>query len=111
MHTRTTVAIGLGLAAGALALTGCSSGSAHSTPVHSATVRATPATVPAAAAAPKSKLSVDAKTAACWWAIRDQYAPGTAELTGAPTPPPQCAGLDADDLSDVVTDVIKHQSD
>lgn len=109
MHTRTTVAIGLGLglAAGALALTGC----AHSTPVHNATVRVTPTTVPAAAAAPKSKLSVDARTAACWWAVRDQYAPGTAQLTGAPTPPPQCAGLDADDLSDVVTDVIKHQSD
>jgi hypothetical protein len=42
----------------------------------------------------------------CKAAIREQYEPGTAILTGAPTTPPECAGLSADELSQIVTDVI-----
>ncbi len=67
--------------------------------------------MPAAAAAPKSSLSINPTTSACWWAIRDQYVPGTAQLTGEPSLPPQCAGLNPDDISDLVRDVLAHRSD
>lgn len=44
--------------------------------------------------------------ASCAAAIRDQYEPGTAQLTGAPTTPPECADLSEDELSQLVLDVI-----
>lgn len=45
-------------------------------------------------------------TASCKEAIKDQYEPGTAQLTGAPTTPWECADLSGDELSQIVTDVI-----
>lgn len=45
-------------------------------------------------------------TASCRAAIKDQYEPGTAQLTGAPTTPPECADLSEDELSQIALDVI-----
>jgi hypothetical protein len=97
-----------------LALTGCSSsnhGHAKVTfsgkyrPLNSVTT--TPATEPPIPS--DSKLATGARTAACWKAVRNQYTPGTVHLTGAPTTPPECAGLSSDEISDVVSDVLAHQ--
>lgn len=111
MHTRTTTAAGLLLAAG-LALTACSSSSDDTAPTSTtpATVAAKPTTAPATEPpVPDSALATGARTAACWKAIRDQYGPGTVQLTGAPTTPPECAGLTSDEISAVAEDVLEHQ--
>lgn len=60
---------------------------------------ATPAPAPSAS-------RVVAGKAACRAAVKAQYAPGTAKLTGAPTQPPECAGLSADVVSQIVLDVV-----
>jgi hypothetical protein len=49
-------------------------------------------------------------TAACRAAIEDQYEPGTAQLTGAPTTPPECADLSEGELSQIVLDVISENT-
>lgn len=111
MRTRTTATVLL--AAGLLA--GCTS-SHHSTPT---TSPATASSAPAATPAPPSErplpsgdtLATGQHTTACWRAIRDQYAPGTVQLTGAPTTPPQCAGLSTDQVSAIAVDVVEHQTD
>lgn len=86
-----------------LTLAGCSTSSSHDTPATSAPAAATEQPLPT------GDQYATGKTAACWRAIRDQYAPGTVQLTGAPTTPPQCAGLTADEISSVASDVLAHQ--
>jgi hypothetical protein len=103
MHTRTTTAAVL-LTAG-LTITACSptsSGSRDTTPT-------TPPTTAGQAPIPDTALAKGARTAACWRAIRAQYQPGTVQLTGAPTEPPECAGLSTDEVSAVAEDVLAHQ--
>lgn len=97
------------LAAAGIGLAGCSSSSHHT--VHPGTVTAAPTTAPASEPPipSDSTLATGATTAACWKAIRDQYTPGTVQLTGAPTTPPECAGLTSDQISDVAQDVLDHQ--
>lgn len=86
-----------------LALTACSTGgSHHDTP---STPAATQPPIPTG-----DHLATGKRTAACWKAIRDQYQPGTAQLTGAPTTPPQCSGLSTDELASVAEDVLEHQT-
>lgn len=99
-----------GLLLAGLTLTGCSSSNASHT---------TPATTGSAATAPVSeqpipagdKLATGSRTVACWRAIRAQYTPGTVQLTGAPTTPPQCVGLSTDEVSEIAGDVLEHQTD
>lgn len=120
MHPRTTTAGSL-LAAGLL-LTGCNSGSSHdkastsTTTPHAPATAATTASTAAAptsepAAPPGDRLATGARTAACWHAIRDQYTPGTVQLTGSPTEPPSCLGLSTDEVSTIAADVLQHQTD
>lgn len=112
MHHTTTVALA-GLAAG-IALTGCSSssGHTHAKPTDSGWFSYSPLSTTAPVTerpVPHTKPATGARTAACWKAIRDQYTPGTVQLTGAPTTPPACAGLSSDEISAVAADVIAHQ--
>jgi hypothetical protein len=108
MHTRTIVGA---LIATAVLLTGCSTSNSP-TPAATTAPALPPASAPATEAPlPDSALATGTKTAACWLAIRGQYAPGTVQLTGAPTTPPQCAGLSTDEVSVVATDVLEHQLD
>lgn len=94
MNTRTTTAAAVLLTAGLL-LTGCSDNSYQPSP-QPATTTSAPATSTVTGTGP----------AACRAAIKAQYAPGTLQLTGAPTQPPACEGISADDLSQIVSDVI-----
>ena len=96
-------AAGLLLATG-LAIAGCSSSSHDTPPTPTATAAVTQPPIPS------GDQYATGKTAACWRAIRDQYEPGTAQLTGAPTTPPQCATLTTDELADVAADVLEHQT-
>jgi hypothetical protein len=108
---RTTTPIGL-LAAGLL-LTACSSSSNGGRPDDTATPPATTATAKAAPkrTSPAAKhTTAPTKAAApgpasCKAAIKAQYEPGTARLTGSPARPPQCAGLSSDEVSQIVLDV------
>src|SRR5690242_18518458 len=114
MHTRTTTAAAL-LATAGLLLTACSTATHHPGP-HPTTTAATtgsnPATTTSEPPVPTGdQLATGARTTACWHAIRDQYTPGTVQLTGPPTTPPQCAALATDTLSDIAADVIQHQTD
>lgn len=110
MHTRTTTAAAVILAAG-LTLTACSSSSHPDKPADATTQPVASTAAPNTAPIPDSALAKGARTAACWRAIRDQYEPGTANLTGAPTEPPACQGLSTDEVSDIAEDVLEHQSD
>lgn len=107
----------VGLLTTALLLAACTS-TGGSRPSDTATATA-PATITAstvAKATPKLSAATPAHTAAtkaaapgpasCKAAIKAQYGPGTAQLTGAPSKPPACEGLSSDELSQVVTDVI-----
>lgn len=113
MPHRTTAAAGLIRAGAALLLTGCSSSSGHTPSVTETGYSSTsplPATLPASEAPiPDSTFATGAHTAGCWRAIRDQYTPGTMQPTGAPTTPPECAGLSSDGVSAVAEDVLAHQ--
>ncbi|WP_377271899.1 hypothetical protein [Peterkaempfera sp. SMS 1(5)a] len=79
MH-RTTAAAGLLTAA--LLTAGCSSGST-----------------------PTGAQPTATGTAACHDAIKAQYDPNTGVLTGAPTQPPECAGLSTDQVSEIAIEV------
>jgi hypothetical protein len=94
------------IAAATLALAGCTSDGLHhdSAPATSTA----PTTVPADAPGPTSRLATDPRTAGCWWAIHDQYDPGTAQLTGEETLPPACVSLNPDDIPDVRNDVLAY---
>ena len=105
MHIRATVA-GIVLATAALA--GCSNHRTYHTSFPDA-VPPTAATPVTSAPLPKSKLATSPRTTACWQAIRGQYTPGTVQLTGAPTEPPACQGLTADEVSAIASDVLSHQ--
>lgn len=119
MLTRTATATAVLLAAG-LTLAACSSSSNHHNKL-AATATQIPTTItglltpttapPSEVPIPDSPLAKGAHTAACWKAIRSQYAPGTAQLTGAPTEPPECADLTSDEISAVAEDVLAHQFD
>jgi len=99
--TAAIVAAGIGLA-------GCSGSSNQPTDVLGMT--ASPAaTLASEAPLPDSRLATDPQTAACWRAIRDQYAPGTVQLTGAPAQPAACEALSADLVSQIAADVLEHQ--
>ncbi|SEO84003.1 hypothetical protein [Actinacidiphila rubida] len=112
MYTRTaTAAAGLLLATGALTACSSSSHDAKPTTTTPGTVAAKPTTAPASEAPIPDTALAKGKTAACWKAIRDQYTPGTMQLTGAPTTPPACASLTSDEISAVAEDVLAHQLD
>lgn len=93
MHTRTTTAAAGLLTAGIL-LTGCSSSDGSTKP----------------SPAPSTTTAAPNRADSCKIAIRDQYEPGTARLTGAPMTPPECAGLSEDELSRLVLDVISENT-
>lgn len=94
------------LLATSLAIAGCSTLSSHdATPTPTATAAVTQPPIPSG-----DQYATGARTAACWRAIRDQYEPGTAQLTGAPTTPPQCATLTTDELAAVAEDVLERQT-
>jgi hypothetical protein len=96
------------VAAAVLALAGCTGSGTPHRAVPS--TRAPSATVPAAAPGPRSPLATNPTTASCWWAIHDQYTPGTTQLTADPTLPPACAGLSPDDIPDIRNDVLAYLS-
>lgn len=97
--TATAAAIGA-----VMALAGCTSSSTPHRAVSSAEGPST--TVPADAPGPRSPLATNPKTSPCWWAIHDQYAPGTTQLTADPTLPPACASLNPDGIPDMRNDVL-----
>lgn len=113
MRRTTTAALTLVASAG-LALASCSTSSSHGHAAVTYSGHSTPLATTAPASeppVPHTKLATGTRTAACWQAIRDQYTPGTVQLTGAPTTPPECAGLPSDEISAVASDVLAHQLD
>lgn len=52
----------------------------------------------------------DTDEMACYDALKAQYEPGTARLTGAPTEPPACLGLPTDRVSEIATAVLEGQT-
>jgi len=88
LRTRTTTAA-IGLLTTGLLLTGCSGGGDGD-------------------ATPTGDYGAPGPVA-CKAAIKDQYAPGTIQLTGAPTEPPACLGLTTDEVSQIATEVIDEQ--
>ncbi|WP_435126483.1 hypothetical protein [Actinacidiphila sp. bgisy144] len=110
MHRTTATAVFGLLAAAGLLLAGCSSSSSHGHRVVTYSGKYTPLSViTSEPPIPSDSKLAKGRTAACWKAIRDQYTPGTVQLTGAPTTPPECAGLTADEVSAVASDVLAHQ--
>jgi hypothetical protein len=108
MNTRYTA--GLLVIAGLLALAACGE-DVHSGPpaTPKASSTRTPFTLPSHSPEPLSTLATDPDTAACFKAIRAQYEPGTAALTGAPTEPPACLSLTSDLVSEVASAVLEDQ--
>jgi hypothetical protein len=47
---------------------------------------------------------------ACRKAIKAQYVPGTATLKGKPGRPKECAGLSADEVSEIALSVIQENT-
>lgn len=117
MRNRTIPAIGLLTVGLALTTCGGTSGGAGEATSASATVTGptaptsprTPFVMPSHSPEPLSTLATDPETAACYKAIKDQYEPGTAVLTGEPTEPPACLDLTTDQVSEVAGAVVEDQ--